>query len=476
MQAIREYPLLSPSPDQEVQDPSTIVDAARQALLECVSALDGAGVTAICLSAAMHGLVGLAGDGTPTTPLITWADGRAVDEALQIARSPSADLLRASTGAPIHPMTPLAKLRWFARHEPEIWRRTRWWAGLKDYLLLWLTGTVATELSSASGTGLLDVRTGGWSPVALDLCGLHDDRLPPILSPTAVLALSARAASTLGIPQGTPVVAGAGDGPLANVGTGAIEPGIAALSLGTSGAVRTTVDGPRLDPTGALFCYAVTESLWVVGGAMSNGADVVRWAGEALVPDVAGGASRVGEGAVLELAGLIDPGSDGLVMLPFLLPERAPMWSPDIRASYLGLRRSHTRAHMTRAAVEGVCIHMAGILERVAGVQAVTSVRATGGAFRSKLWRQIMASAVEPPFHVLDGSEGTALGAAALGLHALDPGIGLADALRQLGAPSEPPPPVPRDPQVTRALTEARNRTGVLLEALSAGLYPARRP
>ena len=476
MQSLREYPLLSPAPGQEVQDLLTVIEAVHAALAECARAVGEDGIMAISLSAAMHGLIGLGSDRTPTTPLVTWADGRAWAEARELRGSASADLLSTTTGAPIHPMTPLAKLLWYARREPDVWRRTRWWVGLKDYLLLWLTGTLATELSSASGTGLLDASTGTWSRTALDLCSLDEDHLPPILSPTAILPLAVSAASLLGIPAGTPVVAGAADGPLANVGTGAIEPGVAALSLGTSGAVRTTVEGPRIDPTGSLFCYALTESLWVVGGAMSNGADVVRWAGHALVPDVAAnGPSNSAEAAVLDMAGQVDPGSDGLVMLPFLLPERAPMWGPDINAAYLGLRRSHTRAHMARAAVEGVCIHMARILERVASVQPVAAVRATGGAFRSDLWRQVMAAAIRPPFHVLDGSEGTALGAAALGLHALDPTVGLARALQLLGLPAELPPPVPQRPDVATAMAAARDRTLVLLDALASGLDPGAR-
>lgn len=451
-----------------MQDPATIVGAAADALSRCVKGLEGAPVMGISLSAAMHGLVGLAADLTPTTPLVTWADSRASAEAAEIARSPAGDRLRASTGAPIHPMTPLAKLLWFARHEPDVWGRTRWWAGLKDYLLLWLTEAIATELSSASGTGLLDVRSRTWSETALGLCGLDRDHLPPIVAPTAILPLEATAAASLGLPTGTPVVAGAADGPLANLGTGAIDPGTATLSLGTSGAIRTAVGAPHLDPSGSLFCYALTETLWVVGGAMSNGADVVRWAGQALLPDLSEDPARAArDAAVLDLAGRVAPGSEGLVMLPFLLPERAPLWGPDISAAYLGLRRSHTRAHMVRAAVEGVCIHMARILERVAAVQAVTSIRATGGAFRSELWRQVMAAAVPSPLHVLDGSEGTALGAAALGLHALDPGIGLGEALRRLGLAAEPPPPVRPAPEVAAALASARERTQALLEALA---------
>lgn len=475
--AIREYPLLRPAPGQEVQDPATIEAAARDALVECVSASEGAEVLALSLSAAMHGVIALGEDLAPITPLVTWADGRAAEEARDLARSPGGAQLRATTGAPLHPMTPLAKVMWFARHDPATWSAARWWVGLKDHLLLRLTGTLATELSSASGTGMLDATTRQWSPVALDACGLAADRLPPILPTTAVLQLEPGTAAAVGLPRGTPVVVGAGDGPLANLGTGAITPGVAALSLGTSGAVRIPVEGPHIDRTGDLFCYALTDSLWVAGGAVSNGADVVRWAGQALTPDLTATAGRAGaDAAVLDLAAGVEPGSGGLVMLPFLLPERAPIWGPGTSGAFLGLRRDHTRAHMVRAAVEGVCLQLGRILRRLEGVAPVGSVRATGGAFQSRLWREVMAAAAGRPFHVLDGSEGTALGAAALGVHALDPSASLVDALGRLGFPSHPPPAVRPPSGLVTALDQVGHRTEELLGGLARATGSRLRP
>ena len=241
--------------------------------------------------------------------------------------------------------------------------------GLKDYILLWLTGSLVTELSSASGTGLVEMATRDWSPEALELCGVSASQLPEILPTTATLKLSEAAAAAAGLAAGTPVVVGGGDGPCGNLGTGAIAPGIAGLSLGTSGAVRMAVDVPYVDAAGTLFCYAVTESLWVVGSAISTGGGIVRWAGRSLAPDVQAAAGGAGpDAAVLALAASVPPGSEGLVMLPYLVAERAPLWDPDLPGAYLGLRRQHTRGHMVRAAVEGVCVQMRLILDHVAEV------------------------------------------------------------------------------------------------------------
>jgi len=431
--AIREYPLSTPAPHEEVQDPAVILAAAREALTECVAAASGAEVIAVSVSAAMHGLLGLDSALAPLTPLITWADSRAHDEARALRRS--GPDLHGLTGAPVHPMTPVTKLMWFARHERQTLARARWWVGLKELLLAWLTGRLVTEPSSASGTGMLELGTRSWCEAAIEVAGVSADQLPEILPAASRLPLAAAVAQATGLAAGTPVVLGAGDGPLANLGTGAIVPGVAGLSIGTSGAVRMVVERARVDDRRTLFCYALTDSTWVVGGAISNGGVVARWAEASLAPDLRGeGDSRPDE-ALLALAATAPPGSDGLVMLPYLLAERAPLWDPDLPGAYLGLRHDHTRAHLVRAALEGVCIQMRLILDRLDAVAPVDSVRATGGVFRAALWREVMAAMLGRPLEVIGEAEGTALGAAALGLLALGRAATPAGALALLADP-----------------------------------------
>ena len=464
--AIREYPLLQPAPDQQVQDPETILASTADALAECVEATGPAEVVAVSLSAGMHGLVAFGADRLPVTPLITWADARSRAEARELHRSGQAAALHARSGVPVHPMTPLTKLLWFRRHDPDTWRRARWWGGLKDLLVGWLTGALATELSSASGTGLLDMATRTWSTAALDLCGLSADDLTPIEPPTAVLALAPAAADRVGLPAGTPVVVGAADGPLGNLGTGALEHGVAGLSLGTSGAVRMAVDGPRADPDRRLFCFALTDAVWVVGGAISNGAAALRWAGSTVADGAQAAGDEGPDAAVLELAAKVPAGSDGLVMLPYLLAERAPLWDPDLPGAYLGLRREHTREHLLRAAVEGVCMQMRLILDELDAVEPVTSVRATGGAFRSGLWREVMAAMLGRPVVVVGGADGTARGAAALGLFALGRAPTLGEAAAQLAGPASPPSGVDVDAALVATYDRLRASVADLIDRL----------
>ncbi len=448
--ALREYPLLEPAPGREEQDPGLVIQATGEALTETVAATRGARVVAISVSTAMHGLLALDDELRPLTRLVTWADSRATAEARALRRSPvTAAHLHAVTGVPVHPMTPFCKLEWFATNDPVTWAAARWWVGLKEWVLQWLTGSLVTELSSASGTGLLDMSRRAWSDEAVALCGVDAAKLAPILPTTAVLGLAAAPAQLAGLAVGTPVVAGAADGPLANLGSGAIEPGIAGLTLGTSGAVRSAVDGPYVDRAGTLFCYALTESLWVVGGAISNGGSVLRWVAGSLAPDVHGNAGEGDDEALLELAATAPPGCDGLVMLPYLMAERAPLWDPDLPGAYLGLRREHTRAHLVRAALEGVCLQMRLVLDRLEQACPVSVVHASGGAFRAALVREVMAAMLGRPLRLIGDAEGTALGAAALGLLAIGRAKALPDALAQLSAgETTADETVERDPQL----------------------------
>jgi gluconokinase len=467
--AVAEYPLLEPVPGWQVQDPETVLAAVVSSLADCVTTTDGAEIIAISVSTAMHGLIGLDSAMRPLTPLVTWADGRSYEEARELRDKNLALDLQRTSGTPIHPMTPLTKLIWFHRHQPDTASEVRWWVGLKDYVLWNLTGTLATELSSASGTGLLNLHTRSWNPAAVALAGVSSDQLPPVLPTTAVLRLSPAAAARLGLPTGTPVVVGAGDGALGNLGTAAMSSGVVGLSLGTSAAARTIVSQPRADPDGALFCYALTDSAWAVGGAVSNGGIVVRWAASALAPDLSDiVAGPTVDEQLLALADRVPPGSDGLIMLPYLLPERAPLWDPALPGAYLGLRRAHTRGHLVRAAIEGVCLQLSTIVDRLQRIQPVTSVRVTGGAFRSAVWLKVMAAVLDRPLYSGGHAEGTALGAAALGLYALGRCPRLEDAPAMLTGPQSPATVrFDPDPQLVAAYSRTRTLVPQLVGALA---------
>lgn len=414
--AEQPYPLRSPQPGWAEQDPDEILAAVTGSLASVVAQVGAARVAGLSFSSAMHTLMALDGAGRPLTPVTSWADTRSEPQAERLRADGSGLALHRRTGTPVHPMSPLPRLLWFAENAPELCAHAPRWGGIKEYLLLRLCNVWLMDHSIASATGLMNLEALDWDPEALAVARISAAQLPALVPTTHVVSLAAEAAAAVGLREGTPVVVGGGDGPLANLGVGAVRPGMAACSLGTSGALRVVVDRPAVDPEGRVFCYALSPARWVVGGAINNGGIVMRWLLDAVAPDLGRGA----EPELLALAATVPPGSGGLLMVPSLLSERAPRWSSLARASYVGLTREHGRGHLVRAALEGVGLQLALVLEsmRAAGLE-VDSVRATGGVMRSPLWQQLLADTLGLPIDLFDGQQGSGFGAAILGMAAL---------------------------------------------------------
>ncbi len=413
-----QYPLDEPAPGHAEQDP----DAIRDAVVSTVRAVaaeareQGMRPAGLAFSAAMHSLIAIDADGRPLTPSITWADGRAAAQAERLRAGADGLELHRRTGTPVHPMSPMVKLVWFRENEPEVVAAARRWVGIKEYVLADLTGEWVVDHSVASATGLLELATLDWYDDALTVAGVRRDQLSTLVRTRHQLRLTAAAARRLGVDADLPVVVGASDGPLANLGLGAIRPGMAAGSIGTSGALRVMVEKPSVDSLGRVFCYALTEDRWVVGGAINNGGVVLAWTGDALAPDLGDDPAE----ALLDLAAQVPAGSGGLVMLPYLLSERAPHWSALPRGAYVGLTRAHRREHLIRAALEGVCQQLALVLHSMqAAGNEVREIRATGGFARSPLWRQMLTDALGMPIGFAAAAEGTSFGAALLGMESL---------------------------------------------------------
>ena len=442
------YPLSVPAPGRAELDPADLTAAALEALTDIAQQCRERGdrVVAVSLSAFLHGLVPMDSDGRPLGPLVTWADDRAGGQCDAIIAAGRARGLQARTGTPVHPMSPLTKLAWWRETDPDLLRKTPRWGGVKELILAAIADSpFLLDLSVASGTGMYDIHARRWDEEALSIAGVRPDQLASVVPTTHQIQLKAEIS---GLPSGTPLVIGAADGPLANLGLGATPAGVAAVSLGTSGALRTIVDRPTADEQGRLFCYALTEDRWAIGGAVNNAGSAVRWAGQSFAagferPGAEGEDADERDAALLIEAQGAPPGSDGLLCLPYLLGERAPWWRAGMRGAYLGLRREHGRAHLVRAAVEGVCQQLALVRDSFAAEGfEVREVRATGGAVASELWVGVLAAALDLPVAVADTPEGTALGACLLGLHAIGglPDLDDAASLVRIGSHTRPDP------------------------------------
>ncbi len=421
--AMVEYPLHSPTPTTAEQDPEQIFAAVISTVQQVASQVEPAQIGGLAFSSAMHSLIAVAADGSLLTPSITWADNRSAVWAEKIKRETPEVYHR--TGTPIHPMSPLVKLVWLRHEQPEIFQRAAKFISIKEYVFYRLFGRYEVDYSIASATGLLNLSRLDWDVEALTLAGIRPEQLSTLVPTTQVLTGIAPAlAQQMGLRSGTPVVIGASDGVLSNLGVGAVSPGVVAVTIGTSGAIRAVVDQPVTDPQARLFCYALTESHWVVGGAVNNGGIALRWLRDQFGETESQVAKRLGQDPydlLIELAATVPAGADGLLFHPYLLGERSPLWDANARGSFFGLTFNHTKAHLLRAVLEGILFNMQLVLQALQDFTGDTKqIQATGGFARSRFWRQIMADIFNQPITIPEQFESSCLGAAILGLYALN--------------------------------------------------------
>jgi len=423
--ATSEYPMSTPQPLWAEQNPEDWWQAARQSIGQVLQQAQttGADVTAVGLTGQMHGLVLLDAHGGVLRPCILWNDQRTAPQCEEITRKIGVAKLLELTGNLALPGFTAPKILWVRENDPEVFRRIASVLLPKDYLRYRLTGALASDVSDASGTLLLDVARRDWSSEMVAALGLDRRWLPSLTeSPVVSAHVSKEAAAETGLVAGTPVVGGAGDQAAQAVGTGTVAEGVVSVTIGTSGAVFVSSDKYRPEPAGRLhaFCHAVPGK-WHLMGVMLAAGGSFRWYRDTFGPPAAGEreqAKRAGRDAydlLTEEAATVPAGSEGLLFLPYLSGERTPYSDPNARGVFFGLSLRHTRAHLTRAVLEGVTFGLRDSLELVRAL-GITSreVRASGGGAASGLWRQILADIFDSPIATVNVTEGAAYGAALL--------------------------------------------------------------
>ncbi|MGX5818236.1 gluconokinase [Chitinophaga lutea] len=410
----QSYPTQHPQPGRSEQDPEAIISAIISTVRQTVQEM-GEPPAAIAFSCAMHSLLAVDEDGEPLTPLMTWSDGRAEAYAAALKDTPEGHGIYAATGTPIHPMSPFCKIQWLRDHEPEIFAKAACFIGIKELFLFRCFHEFVTDHSIASATGMFDIRALDWYAPALKVAGITEERLPiPVESTRLLIGMDPAMAEALGVPAGTLILTGSSDGALAQLGSGAVEPGHAALTIGTSGAIRMMTKQPAADPERRLFSYALTPDHYVCGGAINNGGGALQWFSKAFLP-------WSDYNAFVNTAFTAPPGADGLLCLPYLLGERAPVWDSRARAAFVGIAQHHGSAHFQRALIEGVCYGLYSVAEALAAtVTPVREVTVSGGFTASTHWIQLLADIFQKPMLLHQEEDASALGAAMLGWHALE--------------------------------------------------------
>ncbi len=413
------YPLSIPEPGAAELDPDEVRSAALEALARCRRDAHASPVS-LSFSSAMHSLIAVDDAWRPLSGCFTFADERPAAQARALHERGIAARLHARTGTPVQAMSPLCKLLWLAEQRPRIFASAARFVSLKEYVLAALVEEPVADSSMASGTGLYSLAGGDWDTEALAVAQIDAARLCPVAAVDEPLTLRADAADELGLPRDVLVVPGGGDGPLANLGSGVREPGLLALTVGTSGAVRATATEARVDGDGILFCYVIDAERFAIGGPINNGGVVIRW-----LRGILGEDDPLGLEEVDALAAAAEPGAQGLLLLPFLTGERAPLWDPAARGVLFGLSLEHRREDVARAAMEGVAFALATVADPVEElVGRAEAVRAGGGFVNSRLWVQIVADVLGRPVQVPAHADPSAIGAAVIALAAagaLDP-------------------------------------------------------
>ena len=372
-------------------------------------------IAAVGVSTFWHGLLAATPEGAPLTPLYLWSDMRSWGEAEELRRTLDPEAIRLRTGCPIHPSYWPAKLLWLRERRPDLWRERVRWESFGDLVFQHLFGTSRTSLSMASGTGLLETDARDWDRGLMRVLAIERLSLPEFgeqeigLRPTFARRWPALA--------GIPWLLAAGDGALANLGSGCAGPDRRAITVGTSGALRVMSSEALRAPAG-LWRYLLDARREVVGGAFSNGGNLYAWLARTL---------RVAEPGLERALSRLRPASTGLTFLPLLAGERAPGYAPRATGAIAGLTVATSPVQIVRAGLEAVAIEFARVDQRLnAGLPAPDRVVASGaGLLSSRAWLQIMADALGRPVLASRVEEASSRGAALLALEAI--GIEVAD-------------------------------------------------
>jgi gluconokinase len=411
------YPLYQPQDGWCEQDADEIFNAFITVFKKVVAKIDSSQIKAVSFSAAYHSIFAIDKKGNPLTPVITWADTRSNTYAKQLKQSGQWKVIYEQTGTPVHPMTPLCKIAWLRDNQPAIFSEAYKFISVKEYIWFRLFGKFMVDYSIASASCLFDSRNKKWCQESLAFCGINESQLStpvPVLHAESGLVQQYKEA--LNLPAEALFVIGAGDGATANLGCGAIFPGIAALTIGTSGAIRIVTEHTLRDENGSLFSYVLADDLFVNGGPINNGGIVLQWFLQTFLQKQS--VSEADFDWLFKEAAEIKEGANGLIFLPYILGERAPVWDADARGVFIGIRSGHTIKHFMRAAIEGVCFALRQVLNMIEEKSEIKVLYATGGFTQSQLWLQLLADILNKEIRVINNVDASATGAVYIGMKA----------------------------------------------------------
>lgn len=419
------YPTFHDGPDHSEQDPEQMFITMLYVLKNLINETlypKKYTIGCICFSASMHSLLTVDKDGVPIGNLITWADNRGKKEAAGLKGSALGKTLYEATGTPIHPMSPLIKIAWLRNNDPERFKNTRMFMSIKTYIIKQLTGASVVDYSIASATGLMNIHKLEWDSTALEFAGITADRLPELVPVCySDIKLKKEYQNALRVPSDVKIIVGSSDGCLATLGAGVWEEGKATITIEDSGAFRIIGENIINDPDQQIFNYLLTKDLVVSGGPTNNGGVIFEWFTKQFGDfKRAFDVEQSMENLIAE-ASKVSVGSDGLIFLPYLLGERAPIWNANARGAYFGINIRHERKHFIRATIEGILFEMYSIGKTLQTHRNITSLSVNGSFASIPLCSQIIADVFNNPVSTV--SYGDSIGLGSYFLSATEMGI-----------------------------------------------------
>jgi gluconokinase len=397
------------------QDPMVVWNAVSNCIKKLTTEIKNP-PEAIVLSSAMHSVIPVNDSGEAIHPMIIWADNRSAAVAKRIHESSLGEILYEQNGTPLHAMTPLCKILWLKENNRPVFEQASKFISIKEYIWFKLFNDFQVDHSIASATGMMDIQTCQWNSNALSLLDIGSEKLSQLVPTNYKRSnVNAELCSQLGILQRTIVIIGASDGCFANLGSFATAPGVAALTIGTSGAIRVAQRQPVYNFKAMTFNYRLDEKTFISGGPTNNGGVVLKWyvTNFLKLPLV----TADDYNRVLNTITSAPPGCDGLIFLPYVFGERAPIWNSESSGVFFGIKSHHKQEHFTRAVIEGISFALYDIAENLmSGGTSIKQIHVSGGFVRSSAWLQILADIFNIKVCLLNTDDASAMGAALLGL------------------------------------------------------------
>jgi xylulokinase len=427
--AIREQTLSFPRPNRVEQPLLKTWQLVAEAAREVLTGHDPRKVAAVVLTNQRGSVVPIGRDDEPLTDLIVWMDQRGLGQVDRLKALVGTEAYYRTSGHPIVPITGVSKVLWLQQEASDIWEKTSAIGPPQTLFLKWLGCDEAlVDFSSGSYLFPCNIRAKEWSREIAAMLSFPLEKLPRLVPATEIVGrVGARASGDLGIPEGTPIVAGGGDGQCAAAGTGVVLLGSVMVNIGTATGVQVYLAQPTFDPANTLNCAShVVPDAWEMEGHTQASGTVFRWLRDEFGAAEVHEAEKSGRDAydlLVDQAGQAPPGSDGLIFLPTFNGSTAPIVDPLARGALIGLRLSHRRSHIIRAVLEGISLEIRWMLDAIAqtGVP-IEDIRLAGGGSKNKAWNQIHADILDRPLRTVQNPDAALVGGAvcaavALGLY-----------------------------------------------------------